>query len=479
MIGLGRALAFIAAVCCLCASPAYALDVGRYGSIKIAEPKGQPSGVVIFFSGRTGLLTADEITAQTIANGGALVAEVDSRRYLHRLDKLNEKCHALVYDAEWLSRQLQRERRVPNYLTPIVAGVGDGGTVAEMIMIQAPSATIAGAVSLDPSETIASRRPICSDLLTTARRDGFRYGVPKKLPGFWIVGLTHEVRRADRAYILRLHNEGAPVDLHELPRSVTAGGALRSLIELHLAKERPTVANVSKAPDVSGLPLAELPVEHPSKLMAVVLSGDGGWRDLDKTIAENLQRQGVPVVGLDSLRYFWSRKTPGQTASVVASVIETFMARWSAEKVALIGYSFGADVIPFAYNRLPPSLRDHLVLIALLGLSKSADFEISVGGWLGEAPGADALPVLPEATKIPARLMQCIYGQDETDTACPTLELRGVETFRRNGGHHFDGNYAALAELILAGFKQRAGLSSGQKTAAVESGAVLRARSSP
>jgi len=75
--------------------------------------------------------------------------------------------------------------------------------------------------------------------------------------------------------------------------------------------------------------------------------------------------------------------------------------------------------------------------------------------------------------------MQCIYGQDETDTACPTLELRGVETFRRNGGHHYDGNYAALAELILAGFKQRAGLSSGQKTAAVKSGAVLRARSSP
>ncbi len=479
MNGLGSSLAFIAAVCCLCASPAHALDVGRYGSFKLAEPKGQARGVVIFFSGRKGLSAADEAAAQAIAKGGALVAEVDSSRYLRRLDKLNEKCHALVYDAEWLSRQLQRERRVPNYLTPIVAGVGEGGTLAEMIMVQAPSATIAGAISLDPSETIASRRPICSDLLTTARRGGFRYGAPKKLPGFWIVGLTHQVRRADRAYILRLSHEGAPVDLHELPHSVRAVGALLSLIEPYLAKEQPTVANVPKATDISGLPLAELPVEHPSKLMAVLLSGDGGWRDLDKTIAEDLQRQGVPVVGLDSLRYFWSRKTPEQTAGVVAAVIETFMVRWHAEKIALIGYSFGADVIPFAYNRLPPSLRDHVVLITLLGLSKSADFEISVGGWLGEPPGADALPVLPEATKIPAHLMQCIYGQDETDTACPTLALRGVETFRRNGGHHYDGNYAALADLILAGFKQRAGLSSDQKTAAVGYGAVLRARSSP
>ena len=208
--------------------------------------------------------------------------------------------------------------------------------------------------------------------------------------------------------------------------------------------------------DISGLPLTELPVDHPSKLMAILLSGDGGWRDLDKTIAEDLQRQGVPVVGLDTLRYFWSKKTPQQTADVVAALIRTFMTKWHADKVALVGYSFGADVMPFAYNLLPPSLRDHVVLISLLGLSKSADFEISVRGWLGEPPGSDALPVLPQATKIPAHLIQCFYGQDETDTACPALADRGAETFRRNGAHHYDGNYGALADAILAGFKKRA-----------------------
>ena len=194
--------------------------------------------------------------------------------------------------------------------------------------------------------------------------------------------------------------------------------------------------------------------------MAILLSGDGGWRDLDKTIAEDLQQQGVPVVGLDTLRYFWSKKTPQQTADVVAALIQTFMTKWHADKVALIGYSFGADVMPFAYNLLPPSLRDHVVLISLLGLSRSADFEISVRGWLGEPPGSDALPVLPQATKIPAHLIQCFYGQDETDTACPQLAQLGAETFRRNGAHHYDGNYGALADAILAGFKERAGLSS-------------------
>jgi type IV secretory pathway VirJ component len=366
----------------------------------------------------------------------------------------------LVYDTELLTRQLERERRLPTYLTPIVAGVGEGGTLAELNLVQAPAVTIAGAVSIDPAEIIASRWPICSDLPTTARRGGYRYGAPKKLPGFWVVGLTHRARRADREYIMKVRHEGAPIDLHEMPPSMATGDALRSLIEPHLAKLGPVAAkiptNTSPTIDISALPLTELPVDQPSKLMAILLSGDGGWRDLDKTIAEDLQQQGIPVVGFDTLRYFWSKKTPQQTADVVAALIQTFMTRWHADKVALIGYSFGADVMPFAYNLLPPSLRSHVVQISLLGLSKSADFEISVRGWLGEPPGSDALPVLPQATKIPPHLIQCFYGQDETDTACPQLAQLGAETFRRNGAHHYDGNYGALADVILAGFKRRA-----------------------
>jgi type IV secretory pathway VirJ component len=105
------------------------------------------------------------------------------------------------------------------------------------------------------------------------------------------------------------------------------------------------------------------------------------------------------IAAASTLRYFCSKKTPQQTADVVAALIQTLMTKWHADKVALVGYSFGADVMPFAYNLLPPSLRDQVVLIAPLGLSKSADFEISVNGWLGEPPGPNALPVLPQANK--------------------------------------------------------------------------------
>ncbi|MEE9877952.1 MAG: hypothetical protein PBU97_16320 [Stenotrophomonas maltophilia] len=45
------------------------------------------------------------------------------------------------------------------------------------------------------------------------------------------------------------------------------------------------------------------------------VSGDGGWAGLDKDVASSLNEHGVAVVGIDSLRYFWSERTPKGFAS--------------------------------------------------------------------------------------------------------------------------------------------------------------------
>ena len=54
-------------------------------------------------------------------------------------------------------------------------------------------------------------------------------------------------------------------------------------------------------------------------------------------------------------------------------------------------------------------------------------------------------------------MIQCFYGADEDDTACRLLHGK-AEVIRTAGGHHFDGNYSALAQRILDGVHQRAGL---------------------
>jgi type IV secretory pathway VirJ component len=191
--------------------------------------------------------------------------------------------------------------------------------------------------------------------------------------------------------------------------------------------------------------------------MAIVISGDGGWRDLDKTIAEELQKDGVSVIGWDSLRYFWSERSPQQTSNDLARVLKTYTTRWHADHVALIGYSFGADVMPFAYNRLPDAVRAKVSLISLLGFAPSADFQIRVTGWLGMPASDKALQVQPEFARLPPKIVQCFYGEHEEDTLCPTLTKTGVEVIRTSGDHHFGHDYAALEKRILNALKKQAG----------------------
>jgi type IV secretory pathway VirJ component len=87
-------------------------------------------------------------TAAALARDGALVVGVDLPTYLQRLDThTGEICHDVVGDIESISRQIQRERGNTSYLTPIVAGIGEGGALAAIMLAQAPAATVAGAVS--------------------------------------------------------------------------------------------------------------------------------------------------------------------------------------------------------------------------------------------------------------------------------------------------------------------------------------------
>lgn len=449
---LRNCLALLAACTFLACSrplPVHIIDGGRYGKVRLIKPA-HPRAFVIFFTDRNGTSPSGDQAAQRLAKKAAIIVEVNTPEYLKRLDREKEKCHYLVGDAEGLSRQLQRSLNLHHYLTPVLAGRGEGGTLAELTLAQAPAVTIAGALSLDPSPAIPSAAPICTSGSVRAIDGGFSYGAAKSLPGYWSIGLTPDAPENTRRYVYAMRHASVSPRVSRV-YSLQTGEALASLIAPYWTKSNHIGG------DVANLPLVELPVHRPSRLMAVVLSGDGGWRDLDKTIALDLQRQGIPVVGWDSLRYFWSDKTPDETANDLAAVINAYTAKWHADKVALIGYSFGADVLPFAYDRLPQNVRSRVALLALLGFAKSADFEIRVGGWLGLPPSPEALPVLPATEKIPTHLMQCFYGQDESDTACPELAKRGVEVIRTPGGHHFNGDYAALERDILNGFARRVG----------------------
>jgi type IV secretory pathway VirJ component len=179
-----------------------------------------------------------------------------------------------------------------------------------------------------------------------------------------------------------------------------------------------------------------------------LLSGDGGWAGLDKNVAAALAAKGVDVVGVDSLRYFWSKRTPQGLADDLDRIVRYYAAQWKKSAALLVGYSQGADVLPFAINRLPQTARGLVRYSVLMGLSQEASFEFHVGNWLGNDDD-DALPIKPEGSKLDPRRTLCIYGADEDDSLCPQLAPASVEALKMPGGHHFDGAYDELAATII------------------------------
>jgi len=438
---------FAAATWLLLTLPALALDGGRFGEVRVVVPdSGEIRGYVVLFSGLGGWTEADQAALVSLGPQGALAVGVDTKTYLANLAKGEQACDNLVGDVEGLSRQLQRQHSGLQYHFPIVAGFGAGATLAGAILAQSPVNTLAGAVSVDPDLVLPGRRPLCGATTASKRDDGFVYGPTKNLNGFWSVGFTAGERTDARAHFENLQSGGTPMTAVSLTGASADG--IATLLQPHLV--------AIDTSGVSTLPLIELPSASPSGLMAIVLSGDGGWRDLDKTIAEDLQARGVSVVGWDSVRYFWSKKSPEQTAADLSAVIQAYRDKWHADKVALVGYSFGADVLPFAYDRLAADIKSHVAQISLLGFADAADWEIRVAGWLGAAPSADAVPVAPAIKQVPANLVQCFYGEEESDSFCPKLAGQGAEIIKTTGGHHFDGDYAKLAKHILDGLKRRA-----------------------
>jgi type IV secretory pathway VirJ component len=91
------------------------------------------------------------------------------------------------------------------------------------------------------------------------------------------------------------------------------------------------------------------------------------------------------------------------------------------------------------------------------GGSSTTDFEISIAGWLGEPASKDAAPTKPALASIDPKMIQCFYGEDESESMCPELGSNEAEIIRVGSGHHFGGDYGALAQDILAGLRRRAG----------------------
>lgn len=310
----------------------------------------------------------------------------------------------------------------------LVAGIGPGAALA-WTWLANQSNDKAQAVSVD---------------FTLEKQPGCTVELPKKAEhGQWMVAYNDNPDDPSAAFVRDQPNADTSISDYDIKLP-------------QVLKNQLTHFLVGDDGEHLAIPVVEVPAGQNNDTVTLFLSGDGGWRDLDKAVAAEMAKLGYPVVGIDTLRYYWEHKTPEQSAEDLVELMHHYRQKWGAKHFVLTGYSFGADVLPAIYNRLPADEQNAVSGMILLAFARSGSFEIEVEGWLGNA-GKEA-PTGPEMVKLPAAKVVCVYGEEEADESGCTDTTAVGEKMKLPGGHHFDENYPALAKRLVEEIDKRKGL---------------------
>lgn len=430
------------------------LDDPSFGKLTVYQTDEAPKGVALFTSGTGGWNTDLATAARAIAQLDYVVVGINLDDYSARLNRLEAACLDPSADFDRLNRLMEDRYPITTHQPPILLGFGAGAALTYTALVQAPNDRFHTAVSVDFCPLLPLHKPLCpgNGALTTtplAENQGMSLNPATQMPTTWFV---FQNRPACEAVATAQWLKPIPlVRLVEINGTEGSKSWLPQVSALMQWLDPSIVKQVQPDANLVGVPLTEVPAtggpERPQ--LAVMLSGDGGWALLDRAVTAELAKNGLSTVGWDSLSYFWKARQPDEVALDLERVLQHYLAHWQKERIVLMGYSFGADVLPATINRLPSALRERIDLVALLGLSPHASFEFKLSNWISDAPDQGDQPVRPELEKMAGLKRLCIYGVEEDDTLCPKLNDVGVIVNQMPGDHHFDEDYPGVAKRIL------------------------------
>jgi type IV secretory pathway VirJ component len=427
------------------------LNYDPFGSVEIYRPKSIPACTVILVSGAQGWKgEAAETGARISKEAGCLVAGVDLPRWEQVLE--NEKMFCPSGDLARLSLYMQKVLKCERYIPPVLVGLGEGSVPVYAALVQTPYNSLGGiAFDFCPDFPAVPRSCFERDFRFVRSGDGrvsflpyaamedplfvFQGGSPA---GCSVSSIGEYLQKIPAARFQPRPHDWMP--------------AFRKAVS-ELLMRLPAAPAVAPAGD---LPLVELPSSGERDILIVVLSGDGGWVDLSRDVADELASRKYAVLGFDTLRYFWNLQSARKASGDLDRIITSYLTAWKKKKALLIGYSWGADVLPFMVRDLPETSRRALLGVALIGPSTKTEFEFNVAELErdSEPTGERLLPALKRLAPFP---VLCLGGMNERESACRAFERSGeqlpnMKVMMVEGGHMFGRERGELVDLILRHF---------------------------
>jgi type IV secretory pathway VirJ component len=439
------------------------LQLGRFGSFPVYRPAGTPAQVAVLLSPDLAAPPAARMAA-ALTGLGTLVIGVDAGRYAREVEAHSGPCSYAAADLETLSHFVEQRLGLGDYLPPVLVGEGSASSLAYATLAQSPPNTFSGAITTGFCRLLAFPKELCPGE-GLHWEDGYKgpglllrphelenpwvvlQGTP--LPGCSSTGAAEFVPQVPGAQILPAFEQSAGC-------AEADAVALMARLKLALAvvaakRQSEMAAQAARSEDIRDLPVVEMPATRPGRrTLMVIVSGDGGWVGLDRRIAELLNSdEAVPVVGLNSLQYFWKARTPVGAAADLARLLDHYLAAWKLDDAVVLGYSQGADVVPFMVDRLPPRLRSRVRLVVIVGTSGGASFDYNFATYMSGRKAKPDLPVKPEIARLKGTKVMCVYGSREKESLCRTLSQKVATPLELNTGHGFARQNWMLKTSIL------------------------------
>ncbi|PKN09988.1 MAG: hypothetical protein CVU73_03345 [Deltaproteobacteria bacterium HGW-Deltaproteobacteria-8] len=451
-----------------CAKPEKApekLSFGVFGEVLIYRDADEPGRTLLLLSDGAWSPAMDR-AARAIAAMDVTVVGIDTDRLVKPLRAKAPGCLYQAWEFEGLSKIVQKTLGFKGYHLPVLAGFGEGAAVAYATFAQAPKDTFTGTITLGFSPRLDLGKPFCAANGLTF--DSAPETTPGATPGIILLpvskpfgslvllqGNKDTTFSPDQAKAFAGKVPGARVvDLdkagHELAEPKLWRAAFQETLNA-MAPAKAATNDKAAHTDASDLPLVEVPAEHPGKTLAVIVTGDGGWAGIDQQIGDILAQHGVNVVGFNSLKYFWNKREADEMAHDLERTLTTYAAKWGAERFIVVGYSIGADVMPFMAGRMSAPTREKLALVAMLGPGTHTEFEFRLSNWLTEENRPEGHAMIPEMPKLAGTPVLLVCGSEEEGTLCQNYKAPNVKNLILPGGHHFNKEYEQIAQAILHG----------------------------
>ena len=171
------------------------------------------------------------------------------------------------------------------------------------------------------------------------------------------------------------------------------------------------------------------------KPLVIFFTGDSGRSSFGEKLADSLCAENIPLMSINSYKYFSQRKTPQQTLDSILPYIELNLKRYNRHKFIFAGYSFGSEVVPFLYKLMSDEWKNRVEFMVLISPSDNSDFKIHFLDQIGLNSKRWPYDVLHEIMKIDNKKVIVFWGKDEKRFEKKQFTKHNITVHRLNGGH--------------------------------------------